>query len=125
MPSIGIVVELEGVAQIGERPAVDPHARVDLLAAVAPRVAERELPVGANLESPLVSDRVSMTIDVAVLDRQTSARPRAPDDVPGAHALAGERALDARLRERLEHARRRTRRSRRSGRRRSASRTPS
>ena len=44
-----IVVELERVAKVGERPAIEPDARVDLLAAVLARVAERELAVGANL----------------------------------------------------------------------------
>ena len=37
-----IVLEVERVEQIGHRPPVDPDARVDLLAAVAARIAERE-----------------------------------------------------------------------------------
>ena len=96
-----IVVELERVAQIAQRPPADADARVDLVAAVAPRVAERELAVGANLGVAGGHDRVRHE-DVAVLDRDVGAAA-APDDVPRAQPLALERALDARPLERLEH----------------------
>ena len=44
-----IVVDLERVPQAVEVAPRDPEARVDLLAAVAARVAEREASVGADL----------------------------------------------------------------------------
>ena len=56
LPSTRIVVEHEGMAQIGQRPAIDADARVDLFAAVLPRIAERERAVGLDrARSPSVT----------------------------------------------------------------------
>ena len=46
LPFNRVVVEQERVAQVGQRPVGQPHARVDLLAAVAARVAERKASFG-------------------------------------------------------------------------------
>ncbi len=88
------------MAQIAQRPAADADTRVYFVAAVAPRVTERELAVGTNLGPTFSHDRVRHE-DVAVLDREIGVATT-PHDVPRAQALAFERALNAGPLERLE-----------------------
>ena len=87
--------------QVGETAPVDPHPRVDLLAVVAPRVAEGELSVGPDVRGAVRNHALAHG-HVAVLDHHLRRAP-SPLGVPGAHPLAGERALDTRLRESEEH----------------------
>ena len=86
--------------EVGERPARDPDPRVDFVAAVPAREPERELSVGTNLRIT-GGQRGIRHEDVAVLDGQVGAAG-SPHDVPGAEALAVQRALDPRALERLE-----------------------
>jgi hypothetical protein len=95
------VVEHERVAQVGQRPARRADARVDLLAAVLARVAEREPPVGLDERGAVGDLRVGQR-HVAVLDDQVAAGA-APRDIPRAHGVAAEVTFDARLLERQRH----------------------
>ena len=88
------------MAQIDERPSRYPDARVDLVAAVAAREPERELPIGANLGIAL-GQRGVRHEDVTVLNRKVGAAG-APHDIPGFEPLALERALNTRTLERFE-----------------------
>jgi hypothetical protein len=96
-----VVVELERVARVDERAAVHENRRVHLLAVVLAREAERELPVDADRRAALADDGVA-DVGVAVLDHDPPGG-RAPLDVPGPHAVAGESTLDARVPEVVQH----------------------
>ena len=103
MPVDRIVLEVERVEQIGDRPAIDPDARVDLLAAVAARIAERELPGHVDRDASRVITAAA-DIRVGVLDDDV-AFGVAPGDVEGAHLAAAEVTFDARTAEGAgEHA---------------------
>lgn len=89
------------MTKVGERSAVEADARVNLLSVILARIPEGELAIGANLRLPGSQDRIRHD-RVAVLDHHVRDPP-APDDVPGAKAIALECSLDARLRERRQH----------------------
>src|SRR5437868_2227101 len=70
-----------------------PDARVDLLAAVVSRVAEREEPFGVNL--PLIPPHDAVgDVDVPVLDDDAGGAG-APERVPRPQILAAEPTFDA------------------------------
>ena len=96
-----VIVEQEGVAQVGDRTIGEPDSRVDLFAPVLARISQREAPLGLDY-GRAAADRGVLDGDVAVLDDDVG-RPIAPDDVPGAHALAAEMALHPWRAERLRH----------------------
>ena len=96
-----VLVETEGVLQVGHRTPDDLDVRVDLLAAVAARVTERKAAGGADRRCARGDEHV-LDVGVTVLDHRVAA-DRSPDDVESAHLLAGERPLDARPAEGIEH----------------------
>ena len=57
-----IFVQLERVTKVGERPAIEPDARVDLLSLILARIAEGELAIGANLRLRRTSGSAFATI---------------------------------------------------------------
>ena len=95
-----VVVQFESGAEVGHRPLAGADPGVDLFAAVAPRVAQREAAFDVEARVPGAHHRPGQ-MRVAVLDHRL-AFDRAPGDVPGAHRLAGEAALDLRTRQRAE-----------------------
>src|SRR5438093_4848515 len=96
-----ILVDPKRVTQAVEIVPDDAEARVELVAAVVARIAEREQAVGVNLRVAEADESVSDR-HVAVLDHDAGvAFP--PRRVPRAHVVAAERPLDARLPERARH----------------------
>ena len=96
-----IRVDREGMAQRVHVAPGHPEARVELLPAVAARVAEREPPVRANLRT-VAPHRPAGDRHVAVLDHNPRAAV-APERVPGAHVLAVEDAFHAWAAKRAGH----------------------
>ncbi|MEZ5418383.1 MAG: hypothetical protein R2708_13675 [Vicinamibacterales bacterium] len=96
-----VVVELESGAEVGQRPLRGADAGVDLGAAVAARIAERELAVDVEARLAL-GDHGLAHERVGVLDHRLPLE-RAPGHVPGAHLASAERPLDARIAEVAEH----------------------
>jgi hypothetical protein len=75
-----VIVDVEGMLQIGNRTAIDVDVGVDLLAAIAPRVAERELPVDVDLRAVGRRDHHVRHVGIGVLDDRI-AGDRAPGHV--------------------------------------------
>ena len=96
-----VVLEIERLAKIRERPFADADARVDLLAAVGARIAQRELPGHVHARQVLADHRAA-DVGVGVFDDEVAVDV-APVHVPGAHFRSGKAALDARAAERAEH----------------------
>src|SRR5262245_44528883 len=82
-------------------PPRHPEAGIDLLAAVAARVAEREEAVRPYLRTAAAHDAVADG-EVAVFHHDVS-RARSPQGVPGTQVLAAEGAFDTRAAERAGH----------------------
>src|SRR5688572_29145559 len=96
-----VVVDVERVSKVGDWPARDLDACVNLLATVAAREAHREA-AGRLDRRRAGRDRDVLYIHVTVLNHGVAAHG-APHDVPGPHLLAVEAALDARALECLGH----------------------
>ena len=84
-----------------ELPPGDTKSRVDFLAAVAPRIAEREQAFGADFRVIVAHEPVANR-HVTVLDDDLRLAI-APDGVPRAEILAAEDALDLRAPDRSGH----------------------
>ena len=97
-----VVVQVERVAQIRERAPDHADARVDLFAAVTAREAERKPAVDVDRRVAVTDHGDARHVRVGVFDDRAPGH-RAPHDVERAHALAAERALDARTAEVVDH----------------------
>ena len=95
-----IVLEIERVEQVGQRAPLDPNARVDLLAAVAARVTEREEARHVDPRSAAGHHGLA-DVGVRVLDDDV-ALGVAPGHVERLHRPTAEAALDARPAKRAE-----------------------
>src|SRR5207245_927695 len=100
-PRHGILVDAERVPQAVEIALRHAQPRIDLLAAIVARIAEREEPVGADFR---VAEAYAALADVHVLVLDDDARAAgAPGRVEGAQVLTAEQPLDARPAERAGH----------------------
>src|SRR5690606_1035753 len=72
-----------------------------LFPAILPRIAQREAAGGIDL-GIAADERAAAHVYITVLDDDVGGSA-APDDVPGTHAIAGERAFDPWIVERAEH----------------------